>query len=410
MRRLLPLLLVCVFASAAMAQSADLRVSLTMPATKFFYDRYTPVRVIFGTLTITNAGNVPSQDVTLDFAGGVYPSSPFPFQGTKCSGTPRPTRCTVPSIVPGTFSLLVYGEWYPTAGGTIETTSVTASSASTPDPDLTNNTGVASTLIIAQYNLTFDPLGVPSTVAVGKTAAITASYSNHGPTPAEDMAITISVPPGARYEGYYAPSYWYCAEPPLGGEGDLVCTSHLIGGETNDSVEALVGVDPSLAPGTILTLHGTLTSASALPSPLTASGNLTVTAPTSSDPAVSVTATVDQPSIVVNGWTTATYTISNAGPHDADIVTLDVRPPDGSLLASAKTTLGSCSGTDTLHCVAATLPAGATMTLTIAVHSFTAGTFTSTAVVTWLNGGPIAASSSFDAMWVSPSRHRAVPH
>jgi|GEM_PF-5398802 len=411
--RILRLFLLLTLAPFAFAQYADLRVSLAMPPTAIYSGTSASAR---GTMTLTNAGNAPAQNVTLDFGGQVSAGS-LPGLGIKCTGSPTPTHCTADSLVPGTWTFPVYADWYGlTAAGEVETTSVTVSSPSTPDPDLTNNTASANTTIIAQYNATFDSLSVPSAVAVGKIAAITASYGDNGPTPAEDLTLTISIPPGLRYEGFYAQDWVSCNEPPAAGHGDLVCKPGIFGLDPKDSVEALVSVDPSVAPGTVLTVHGTLASPSALPSPLSASGDLTVAAPTSADAAaVSVAATVDQPSVVITGptylgWITEKYTITNTGPRDADIVTLDMRLPNDCWLQAATTTLGSCSGTGPLHCVAATLRAGATMTVTVPVRAATAGTFTSTVVVTWLNGGPVAASSSFEALWVRSSLRRSVRH
>lgn len=406
--RLLPLLFIGALAPAVLAQSADLRVSLTMPPTAFYNGSYA---MAFGTMTITNAGYVPAQDLILDFGGGLNPGT-WPYPGMKCnSGAQGAVRCTAPSLVPGTTSVAVVGLWddVPVAG-TVETASVTASSATTPDPDFTNNTASANTTVRWQSDMTFDSLNVPSAVGSGETAAITANFSNHGPTPAADPLITISIPPGTRYEGYLAESLFHCAEPPLGGHGDLVCTSSYDYPVRNDFVQALVSVDPSLAPGSVLTLNATLTSTSALKSPLTASGTLTVIAPTSSDAAVSVAATLDEPSVVAGMSSWETYTVSNAGPRDAEIVTLDIRPPGGSASWVGHPTIGSCSGYGPIHCVVATLAPGATMTVMVPVDTYATGTFTSTAVVTWLHGGTAVASNAVVVTSGEPARRRAARH
>ncbi|HEX7192779.1 MAG TPA: hypothetical protein VF381_14520 [Thermoanaerobaculia bacterium] len=127
-------------------------------------------------------------------------------------------------MVPGSWRLPVMATWYDApAPGTVETMSVTISSPYTPDPDLTSNTASANTTILWQSNLTFDALKPLSPVAPGKIAVIAASYTNHGPSPATDLSITISVPPGTKYDGYYADNAFDCTEPPVGGQGDLVC-------------------------------------------------------------------------------------------------------------------------------------------------------------------------------------------
>jgi hypothetical protein len=424
MRRLLPLLFLCAFAPAVLAESVDLRAVLYMPPTAVYNadpqyagpNSLLGTVTVNGTLTIINASSVPTERVTFDVDGlevvGVVNPDPSEWdaQNVTCSGT----RCTVLMLPPGSLTVNVSAHWWSVAApGTVETTSATVSSTYSSDPDLTNNTAKANTIILWQSNLTFDALNVPSSVAAGQSCAIAAYCSNHGPSRATDMTLTISIPPGAKYEGFVAPPWYVCAEPAVGGHGDLVCTGSDIG-LTDDVVQALVSVDPSLAPGTVLTMDGRLTSTSAVQSPLTASGSLTVTAPTPADAALSVTATIDNPSVVVGGWATETYTIYNAGPHDAQDVTLDVRLPEDNLDVFvpklAGWTFDSCSGMWPIHCTAATLAPGATLTLLVKVPENIAGRFTTTAVASWWKGGPIAASNALVVTSGKPSRRRAARH
>lgn len=404
MRRLLSLLFLCAFAPAVLAQTADLRVSLTMPPNAFYNGSYA---LAAGNLTITNAGNVPAEDVTFDFSGL---GASLPYKNVTCSWG-QTTHCKVPSIVPGSVTVPIFGEWFDLVAGTVETMSVTVSSATTPDPDYTNNTATANTTIVWKADLAFVSFDVPSTVASGNSAVIGASFVNHGPSPATDFALTISIPPGAKYVGYLSDSFG-CTEPPVGGHGDLVCTSPSYDYRfTPDFIQALVSVDPSLAPGTVLPVTATLTSTTPPQSPQTASGTLTVAAPTTPDAAVSVTATLDKPSVVAGYQAWETYTVSNTGPRDAEIVTLDIRPPGGYAYWVAHPSLGSCDGNGPIHCTMATLPAGATMTLQVLVQTYYGypGTLTSTAVVTWLHGGTIATSNSL-VITNKPARRRATRH
>jgi uncharacterized repeat protein (TIGR01451 family) len=143
------------------------------------------------------------------------------------------------------------------------------------------------------------------------------------------------------------------------------------------------------------------------------SGSLTVTAPTSADAGVSVVATVDKPSVVVGESATETYTVSNTGPRAAEMVSLDIRLPEGgaSIYNSrlATWTFDSCFGLWPVHCTGVTLAPGASMSLTVMVPEYVTGKFTTTAVVTW-NGGTAAASDDVVVTPKTPLRHRAVPH
>lgn len=413
--RFLPLLFLFVLAPAVLAENVDLRVSLWMPPTAVFHTHQAdPVgggsygyAMGDGILTLTNTGSAPVQGVTFQLDSQlILIGDEASRQRISCNWK----TCSVPELAPGSLNLAVSADWSNAARGTVETTSVSASSTRFTDPDLTNNSASATTTIVYQSDVTFEALSVTSPAAPGKTSAITAFYSNHGPSETTDLSITISIPPGARYEGYYARPWFHCTEPPLGGQGDLVCRAPSIGLITNDSVEALIGLDPSLAPGTVLTLNGTLTSSSALQSPLTASGSLTVIPPTSADAVVSVAAAADKPAVAAGEMTAETYTISNAGPHDAYIVALDVRLPAGSVPSAATWTFNSCSGTTMMHCTAPAMAAGTTMSLTVPVQTHATGTFTSTAVVTWQNGGTAAASANLVVVDPTPPRRRATKH
>ncbi len=422
MRRRLPLLFLFAFAPAVLADSVDLRVVLSMPPTVVYngysqfsaLDSLSGTATVNGTVTIINASSAPTERVTfdlhgLDMVGVVNPDlSEWNMYNVTCIGT----RCTVLDLPPGSLTVNVSARWSSVPAGTVETTSVTVSSTYSSDPDLTNNTSTAKTTILWQSNLTFDALNVPASVPAGQSFAIAASCSNRGPSRATDMTVTISIPPGARYEAVVAPPWYDCAEPAVGGHGDLVCTGLDIG-LTSDVVQALVSVDPSLAPGTVLAIDGKLTSTSAAQWPLT-SKSLTVTAPIPVDAALSVTATVDNPSVVAGGSATETYTVYNAGPHDAQNVTLDVRLPDDDTYVFppklAGWTFDSCDGLLPVHCTAATLAPGATLTLVVKVPENITGRFTTTAVASWSKGGPIAASNALVVTSGEPARRRATRH
>jgi hypothetical protein len=410
------LLFLCAIAPAVLADNIDLRAVLSMPQTAVYNAAVPDLGGFSGTvaangnLTIINASTLPAERVTVDLDGlsVVGLVSTEYDRDFSCSGT----RCTVNVLQPGSMTMNVHALWW-SAPGTVETTSATVSSTRSTDPDPTNNTAKANTTLLWQSNLTLDALDVPSSVAAGQSCAITAHCSNHGPSRATDMKVTISIPPGARYEGLLAPPRYDCTEPDFGGHGDLVCTAADTG-LADEVVQALVSVDPSLAPGTALTMNGRLTARSTAQSPLTAAGSLTVAAPTAADAALGVTATVDNTSLVVGALATETYTVYNSGPHDAHNVTLDVRLPESTWSVNvqkrASWTFDSCSGLWPMHCTAATLPPGATLTLVVQVPEIVAGRFSSTGVATSLNGGNAAASNALVVTSGHPARRRPARH
>lgn len=79
---------------------------------------------------------------------------------------------------------------------------------------------------------------------------------------------------------------------------------------------------------------------------------------------------------------TYTFTVKNSGPSAAPDVTLTDTLPAGMSFVSAKSSLGTCSGTSTVTCKVDTLSNGGNATVTIVVKPTKTGTLTNKATVT----------------------------
>jgi uncharacterized repeat protein (TIGR01451 family) len=310
MRKFLPLLLVCAFASAALAQSADVSVSLTMDSTAV-YSGGSGSAGAGGHVTITNAGSVPAQNVTVDFDPAT--TADF-FQGFTCAFVTNHYRCTAASLAPGSVSVNIGATWRNAPPpGTVETTTVTVSSASPSDPDTTNNSASAMTTIIWSADLQLEGTGNLGTIGAGYYVAIPIEFVNHGPSPATDFKLTFNIPSGATFSRVDFDSGgppFSCTSPPVGQAGDVVCTTPSFSTTAGDMNEYVtVQLVPSTPSGTILTFNETLTSSDALKSPQTATGSVQVVA------AADVAVAMSSPSAAYIGTTyNNVVTVTNSGP------------------------------------------------------------------------------------------------
>jgi uncharacterized repeat protein (TIGR01451 family) len=307
-QRVLASFFVILGAPIVLAQSADLSVTLTMPAT-VFYSSGASAADATGQFTVTNAGPSIAQNVTIDF--GPNTSVSLPGTGFSCGVTNGHAVCTTISMAPGSLSHSFFVHWPFAANGTVETTTVTVSSGSPTDPNAANNSASQTTTVVWQADLQLFNVGIPSG-APGALVGLTAFYSNHGPSPATDFKLTISIPPGALYYDYYADDWLHCTEPPKGGQGDLVCTGSNVGTFEGFDVEADVRIDPAATPGTVLKFPVTLTSTDAIHPSQTQSPTLTVVAP------ANLHAEISAPASAPSGSTfQTTITFTNQGPANA---------------------------------------------------------------------------------------------
>ncbi len=259
-------LLTLLFAPAVLAQSADLSVTVTLPPTAV-YDAVSPfsVATATGQLTVTNAGPSTAQNVSIDFDANL--ANVF-VPGFQCGTTSGHYRCTAATMAPASFTVSFSEAWLlprdGTSKGTVETATVTVSSSSPADPNLANNSASANTTVVwqADVELETNGIGFPP-AAPGDYYSIYAFFSNNGPSPASDVKVTLTVPPGAAYVSYVTQGLAPCTEPPKGGQGDLVCTGSNLAVGGGYEAAMLVRIDPSTLPGTVITFPITLTSTTA---------------------------------------------------------------------------------------------------------------------------------------------------
>jgi uncharacterized repeat protein (TIGR01451 family) len=312
-----------------------------------------PVNITAGapatyTITLTNKGPDAAQGVVLtdsvfSTAGGSFfmiaqAGNPDPF---TIVGNPTSQVATASgSIASGNVDvfLSIYTTASSTASGVAASDSNTVT-ATTPDPDNTNNTSAANSTVVTSADLSVTMTG-PADITAGGFATYTITLTNNGPSDAQSVSLNDALPTGLTL----------ASESQLSGPDTFKDNSaantatfnaNTVAAGNADVFQVVGAVDPNAARGS--TVSNTATAAT------------TTSDPTSGDDSSTATGTVVTPadlSVTVSGPATvtagalATYTISltNKGPYAAHSVTLTDMLPAGETLQSEKQLPG---GSDT---------------------------------------------------------------
>ncbi len=319
------------------------------------------------TLTVHNAG--PSD------ATGVQVTDPLPaalldVSAPGCTIAAGTIGCPIGTLASGATTTVkitatVAADIDP--AGVSNTASVTAT---TPDPDLSNNTSTVSAgTAKANLAVTKKP-SVPS-VRPGGTLAWTITSTNHGSGPARNTVVTDRIPDGSTVVGVTT------------SQGS--CTS--VGQEVTCSIG-------TVEPGAVATVVVTAKVAADRTAALT--NATSVLSPDESDPSDNVaqattpviavadlglTKKVTSGEVVAGGNITWQLSAHNAGPASAPSVVITDPLPAG--LSSVTVSTGCTVTSGTVRCLVGTLTSGTTATVTITgtVAPTARGSLTNTASV-----------------------------
>lgn len=396
-------------ATTTVAASADLSVTKTDSP-----DPVTAGNNLTYTITATNAG--PSLAATVSIsdtlpAGTTFESlSVSPPTGWFCTtpgvGTGGTVSCTAASFAAGSVVVtLVVKVDATVAAGTVLSNTATVSAA-TSDPDGGNNAATATTTVDASADLAITNVSVPPTANAGQNVMYTITATNNGPSLAAAVSVTDTLPAGAAFVSLSSPAGWSCTTPAVGGTGTVNCTSASFAPGAA-MFNLTLAISSAFAPGP-LSDTANVSSATADPN----GGNNSATATTTVGAAADLTiANIASTPTAINGQPiTYTIVVTNAGPSDAEAVTLTNVIPTGTTFTSLTPPGGwSCTtpaagSTGTVTCTLASFaPGNATFNLTVTVdNGLPPSMIVDTAAVTSSTGDPTPGNESASATTSTP--------
>jgi len=298
------------------------------------------------------------------------------------------------------------------------------------DTNITNNSSTKLTPVGPNADLQLAKIADPAAVLAGGTSnplpgaggtgdiTYTITYRNNGPTDANNVRITDTIPANTVFVGYDIPAAasgptFVCAPgAPVSGS-QIVCypTGDVplpVG--ANGTIRFRVRVLANIAQNTLVTNGATITSTGtgatfATPDPNTSNNTQNPTSTlinTQADLAITKSGPAD---VTAGANLTYTLSVSNNGPSDAqNVVVTDVLNANLEFIsATSNPAIFSCNpasqgGITTLSCTLATLPAGGSATISV-VAKVKSGTpngavITNTATVSSSTSDPATANNT----------------
>lgn len=345
-------------AAATVTTAADLTVSKSWGSSSPTAGTNTTVA-----LGVANAGPSTATGVVVS---DLLPADVSVVTATGCTvtlvGTRQRVDCPVGSILASSsaaFTITVALSADLPAGILSNTASV---ASTTTDPNPSDNTTTAVTTVGRRADLTLTKTASAGTVVAGTNVTYSFVLTNAGPSSAVGPAVYDVLPLGLTFVSSSAS----CGDS----SGLVTCDfPNLASGETT-TFTVVAHVDPSATPASTMTNNASASSSTPDPTPATATAPVTIGA--QADLAIAKALTTSP--VVAGSPVTWTLVVSNAGPSDAASVSVSDVVPTGVTLTSATVTPGSCSGATTVTCTIASLPVGASRTITLT--GILASTFT----------------------------------
>jgi len=172
-------------------------------------------------------------------------------------------------------------------------------------------------------NLSVTKLGTPDQVSPGANITYEITVTNGGPDPADNAALSDTLPATLTFVSLSAPAGWTCMTPAMGAGGTVTCTNPSLAVTSGDVFTLVVNVPADAVPGTFFTNTATVSTTTFDPNDEDNSSTAAtlVLGGVSADMAVTKMVNLSQ----VNAGRPLTYTIevTNSGPDSADNVTLN---------------------------------------------------------------------------------------
>ncbi|HET9667624.1 MAG TPA: DUF11 domain-containing protein, partial [Desertimonas sp.] len=240
---------------------------------------------------------------------------------------------------------------------------------------------------LSSADLSIAQSDAPDPALVGGTLVYTLTQSNVGPTAADGVTVTDTLPAGVAFVSATS-TRGSCSQS----SGVVTCTfASLPSGATASQTITVMPTQPG-------TITNSASVAASAPSDPDTSNNAATTS-TTVNPVADLALTKNATPNPVQAGRSLGYalTVTNNGPSTATGVTVTDPLPATVSFAAASASQGDCSGTTTITCNLGALASGAQATVTITVTADQAGTVTNTASVSSETTDPSSSNNSATA-------------
>jgi uncharacterized repeat protein (TIGR01451 family) len=362
------------------------------------------------TQVVTNNGPSAADNATLVEAipaNAVFISISAPAGwtcNTPASGSTGNIVCTdlsMPGGTAATFSMIARVN-SGVANGTVITDTATVSS-SVSDPNSTNNTASASTVVgtTAGAEMTVTNAASPNPVIAGNDITYTQTATNVGSAAANTPTLTENTPANTTFVSISAPPGTTCTTPPVGGTGAISCSAPSAPAGSSGTVVLIVQVTSGTASGTVISDTVTVNATNQAFGANSATVTDVVATSTQADLALSTAAT--PLSVYAGNDITYTQVVTNNGPAAAAAVSFVEATPANTTFASVSAPVGwSCTapavgGTGNVTCTDTSLASGSSADIIVVVNvasTVTVASITATSTVSSTTSDPNSANNS----------------
>jgi uncharacterized repeat protein (TIGR01451 family) len=313
-----------------------------------------PDPVVAGTdltysITVTNNGGDRAVDLVMSDslpAGTTFVSFTAPAGWTSTTpsagsnGTVTARKETLDNAQVAVFSLVVHVS-PSTPDGTMLSNTATVTSPVT-DPNTGNNSSTATTAVVARADLAVTKSDSPDPVIAGTDLTYSITLINNGPSDAQNVSLSDTLPANTRFQSFTAPAGWTTVTPPVGGSGTVTATRPTLAfGTPSQGFTLVVRVCPEVLCNATVSNTASGSATTIDPDPSNNSPTATTSVRTQSDLSITKSAAP----IAVSGCTAVfTITVSNAGPsNSAGTTVIDTLPANWKVV-SITSSQGSSSG------------------------------------------------------------------
>ncbi len=296
----------------------------------------------------------PNARLSVTFSAPVGIQVTSTSAGARCSAS-NALSCSAGTLAKGkTVTIRATVRVSSTATGGLQVRATASSNL--PDPNPGDNAKSLRKPISTSADLVLSQSISPNPPVPRATVTIRDSVTNHGPSDARNVVVTLSVPAGASLSG----ASGSCS----GGGSKLTCGVGSLSAGSSASVQLTITLT-GLSAGSQLRTAASVKSATRDPN----NGNNSASA---SYPVAAATADLSisastSPSAAVRGAQVELFVaVNNSGPSDSEGVVVTDTLPVGLRFLSASSTAGGCSAIgNTIICELGTIPAGSGASITI---------------------------------------------